>query len=164
MSRTTLAAAAALALHVTVAHAAGPSIDEHVSPGGTRFVLATVPEADYLEIQVAWPTDWAADGDINHAAPILATTSQLASGAEGFDPGDLFVLFEDADADALLTFDSEFVYGSIALPPRGAEGVLSAINAHLRAPPLRGDVVSPLSGLVRGFRGRDPAKAFDARL
>ena len=134
MSRTLLAAAAAVTLHVTVAHAAGPSIDEHVSPAGTRFVLATVPEANDLAIQVVWPTDWAMDRDINHAAPVMATATQFASGAEGYDPGTLNVLFEDTDAAASLRVDSQFVYGSMELPRRGAEDVLTAINAHLRAP------------------------------
>lgn len=76
----TLLAAATLALHVTGAHADGAAINEHLSPGGARFVLATVPEADDLVIQVAWPTDWAVDRDIDHAVPVLAAISLFSGG------------------------------------------------------------------------------------
>ena len=129
-----LLAAATLALHFTVAHAASPSIDQHLSPGGSRFVLATVPEADELVIQVAWPTDWAVNRNINHAVPVLATISLLSGGAKGFDPGALYVHMEDLGAEARLTIDSQFVYGTILSPLSDAKDVLAAINAHLRAP------------------------------
>ena len=127
-------AAAILALHLTGAHAADVSIDEHLSPGGTEFVLARVPGANELVIQVAWPTGWAVNADVNHAAPILAMRSQFLGGAEGFDPGALKVQLNDAGAEAHLTLDSQFMYGSIVLPHEGAEDVLSAVNVHLRAP------------------------------
>ena len=129
-----LPAAAILALHLTGACTTGPSIDEHLSLGGTEFVLARVPEADDLVIQVAWPTDWAVSTDINHAAAMLAMRSQFLGGAEGFDPGALKVQLNDAGAEADLTLDPEFMYGSIVLPREGAEDVLAAINVHLRAP------------------------------
>ena len=130
----TLLAAAALALHVTVAQAGSVTVDEHVSAGGTRLVLVSVPEADDLVIQVAWPTDWAVNPDINPTAPVLATISQFVSGSEELDPGALGVLLDDAGAEAHLTLDSQFVYGSIVVPREGAEDVLIAINDHLRAP------------------------------
>ena len=128
----TLLAAATLALHVTVAHADSARIDEHVSPGGTRFVLATVPEADELAIQVAWPTDWAVNRDINHVAPILATISQFAGGAEGFDPGALEVRLRELGATTRLSIDSQFAYGTVLSPVNDAEDVLATVNAHLR--------------------------------
>ena len=123
-----------LALHLAGACSTGPSIDEHLSPGGTEFVLARVPGADDLVIQVAWPTDWTVNADINRAAAMLAMRSQFLGGAEGFEPGALKVRLNDADAEAHLTLDPEFMYGSIALPREGADDVLAAINAHLRAP------------------------------
>ena len=129
-----LPAAAMLALHLTGACATGPSIDEHLSPGGAEFVLARVSGSDDLAIRVAWPTDWAVNTGINHAAPILAMRSQFLGGAEGFEPGALKVRLNDAVAEADLTLDSQFMYGFIVLPREGAEDVLAAINAHLRAP------------------------------
>ena len=129
-----LLAAATLALHVAVAHAASPSIDEHLSPGGARFVLASVPEAEDLVIQVAWPVEWAVDRTVNQVTPILATTSQFASGAEGHHPGDFFDLLEDAYAEARLTVDQDFAYGTLLSPLGDAEDVLAAVNAHLRTP------------------------------
>ncbi|MCY3879681.1 MAG: hypothetical protein OXF74_10960 [Rhodobacteraceae bacterium] len=129
-----LPAAAILALHLTGACATSPSIVESLSPGGTEFVLARVPGADHLVIQVAWPTDWAVNTGINHAAPILAMRSQFLGGAEGFEPGALKVQLNDAGAEAYLTLDSQFIYGTIVLPREGAEDVLAAINVHLRAP------------------------------
>ena len=130
----TLLAAAALALHVTVAQAGSVTVDEHVSPDGTRFVLVSVPEADDLVMQVAWPTDWAVNPAVNPTAPVLATRSQFVSGSEEHDPGALGVLLDDAGAEAHLTLDSQFVYGSIVVPRKGAEDVLAAVNDHLRAP------------------------------
>lgn len=129
-----LLVAAVLALHMTGANAASPSIGEHVSADGTRFVLVSVPEADEIVIQVAWPTDWAVNRESNHVAPILATRSQFLGGAEGFGPGALNVSLNDAGAEAHLTLDSQFVYCSIVLPDNGVEGVLAAINSHLRSP------------------------------
>lgn len=123
-----------LALHMTGANAASPSIGEHLSAHGTRFVLVSVAEADELVIQVAWPTDWAVNRDTNHVAPILATRSQFLGGAESSEPGALNVHLNDAGAEAHLTLDSQFVYCSIVLPDNGAEGVLAAINANLRSP------------------------------
>lgn len=127
-------AAAMLSLHVTVAHAASPEIEEHHSPGGTRFVLVSVPEAEKLVIQLAWPTDWAVNPAVNPTAPVLATRSQFVSGSEEHDPGVLGVLLDDAGAEAHLTLDSQFAYGSIVVPRKGAEDVLAAINDHLRTP------------------------------
>lgn len=127
-------AAAALALHVTVAQADSVKIDEHVSLDGTGFVLVSVPDVDDLVMQVAWPTGWAVNPDINPTAPVLATRSQFVSGSEELDPGALGVLLDDAGAEAHLTLDSEFVYGSIVVPRKDAEDVLAAVNDHLRAP------------------------------
>ncbi len=129
-----LLASAVLALQMTESFAASPSIDEHLSAGGARFVLASVPEAEDLVIQVAWPVDWAVDRTINQVAPILATTSQFASGAEGYDPGDFFALLEGAGAEARLTVDQDFAYGTVLSPLGDAEDVLAAVNAHLRRP------------------------------
>ncbi len=157
---------AMLALCVTHAHAVGPSIGEHLSPGGTRFVLAVVPKAHDVAIRVAWHTDWAMDDDMNHAVPILATTSQFNSGADGFDPGALNVLFDDADADARLTIDSQFVYGSIVSPRHDAEYVLAAINAHLRAPSFEETSFRRFRDSFRDFvaeiRHKPSTLAFDA--
>lgn len=127
-------AAAVLSLHVAMAHAASQEIEEHLSLGGTRFVLVSVPEAEKLVIQLAWPTDWAVNPAVNPTAPVLATRSQFVSGSEEHDPGALGVLLDDAGAEAHLTLDSQFVYGSIVVPRKGAEDVLAAINDHLRAP------------------------------
>ena len=93
-------ATAMLSLQVTLAHAASPDIEEYHSPGGTRFVLVSVPEAKKLVIQVTWPTDWAVNPDINPTAPVLATRSQFVSGSEELDPGALGVLLDDAGAKA----------------------------------------------------------------
>ena len=161
----TLLTAATLALHVTVALAGSPSIDEHLSSGGSRFVLATVPEADELVIRVAWPTDWAVKRDINHAVPILAMISLFAGGAEGFDPGAFDVRMEDLGAEARLTIGPQFAFGTMVMPRRDAGEVLSAINAHLRAPRFHETWFRRRQDSLRNFvaeKRREPKRlAFD---
>lgn len=114
-----------------------PSATSQTSEGGHAYTLITLPDNDYVSIQIAWGTDWAYRSDTNKAAPFIGTDLILAGGAEGYPAGEVAELFADLDSEGLIyNAVNDHVIGELTFSPEHITETVEIANAHLRAPTL----------------------------
>lgn len=114
-----------------------PSATSQTSEGGHAYTLITLPDNDYVSIQIAWGTDWAYRNDTNKAAPFIGTELILAGGAEGYPAGEVAELFADMDSEGLIyNAVNDHVIGELTFAPEHITETVEIANAHLRAPTL----------------------------
>ena len=115
----------------------GPTATSQTSDGGHAYTLITIPDHDYVSIQIAWGTDWAYRSDTNKAAPFIGTELILAGGAEGYPAGEVAELFADLDSEGMIyNAVNDHVIGELTFLPEHITETVKIANAHLRAPTL----------------------------
>lgn len=115
----------------------GPTATSETSDGGHAYTLITIPDHDYVSIQIAWGTDWAYRNDTNKAAPYIGTELILAGGAEGYPAGEVAELFADLDSEGFIySAVNDHVIGELTFAPEHITETVEVANAHLRAPTL----------------------------
>ncbi|WP_322895746.1 MULTISPECIES: M16 family metallopeptidase [unclassified Yoonia] len=114
-----------------------PTATSETSDGGHAYTLITIPDHDYVSIQIAWGTDWPYRNDTNKAAPYIGTELILAGGAEGYSAGEVAELFADFDSEGLIyNAVNDHVIGELTFAPEHITETVEIANAHLRAPTL----------------------------
>lgn len=115
----------------------GPTATSETSEGGHTYTLITIPDHDYVSIQVAWGSDWAYRNETNKAAPYIGTELILAGGAEGYPAGEVAELFADLDSEGFIyNAVNDHVIGELTFAPEHITETVEVANAHLRAPTL----------------------------
>lgn len=114
-----------------------PTATSETSDGGHAYRLITIPDHDYVSIQIAWGTDWGYRRDTNKAAPFIGTELILAGGAEGYPAGEVAELFADLDSEGFIyNAVNDHVIGELTFSPEHIKETVEIANAHLRAPTL----------------------------
>lgn len=114
-----------------------PTATSERSDGGHAYTLITIPDHDYVSIQIAWGTDWGYRNDTNKAAPYIGTELILAGGAEGYPAGEVAELFADLDSEGYIyNAVNDHVIGELTFLPENITETVEVANAHLSAPTL----------------------------
>lgn len=113
-----------------------PSAHTETTPGGIEYTRLYIPDAEYVALQVAWPSDWAFREDVNQAVPYIGADLILAGGATGFPAGQVIETFADLKAEGHLSVTAEHIFGTLMAPEEHLEKVVKIANAHLLSPAL----------------------------
>ncbi|WP_322894264.1 MULTISPECIES: M16 family metallopeptidase [unclassified Yoonia] len=124
-------------LALTACKDEGPNAATQTSANGVPFTLITLPEHEYVSIQIAWGSDWAYRAETNKAAAIVGTHLILAGGATGYPAGAVAERLADIDSDGVI-YDSvnDHIIGELTFTPENMDETIQIANAHLRAPNL----------------------------
>ena len=129
-------AASCVVLCVALA-ASGPAsaveIESLTSPGGIEFLLAPIPDADAVSVQVAWPSDWVYT-EPSVGTPYVGADLVVQGGAGERDAAEAQQAFEDLRAEGAVLVSADVVQGALSVPAEHLDAAV-ALGAETLARP-----------------------------
>ena len=123
-----------------------PKVEQLTSPEGHAFTYLSVPEANKISVQIAWPTDWNMRAETNKAVPFIGAELMLSGGAGDMDASALLEGFNDTNSEGHIVPTADYVRGILTIDKDHRDKAVAIANAVLTKPRLDENWLGRIAG------------------
>jgi len=121
-------------------------VEQLTSPEGHAFTYLSVPEANKISVQIAWPTDWNMRAETNKAVPFIGAELMLSGGAGDMDASALLEGFSDTNSEGHIVPTADYVRGILTIDKDHRDKAVAIANAVLTKPRLDENWLGRIAG------------------